>query len=428
MRRLMISVLVVVALAGAVVAAACAPAPAPTPTPTPAPTPTPTPTPTPPPAPDKLVFGYSDTITGWATAYSQFYTTYPYSLWADEVNAEGGIYVKEYDARIPVELKLYDDRSDPSVSVKMYEKLILEDEVDFLLAPMGTAWGFAVSPLINEYGHPFISNCAYSDALVEKAAQGDLPYVFSVNPTPKMMWPSITDVFLDMGVESVAFFYLQHLMGIEYFSAGYANLTMAGISVPVIHEYPLSITDFTPLLKDAMAADVDAVVLGGYFEVQIAIEQMMVLDYNPKAIVVPDASWDPNPYVEKFGDISALEGIIGDVINVRELPFPGAVEVADNYLASFGKILGWPVFEYASGQIMGQAIEAAGTLDRDKVRDVLASDTFSTVIGDVYFGSRQVYADQPFMVGQYQDGVYRQLGPSKPWTVAPVYPKPAWPK
>ena len=55
-----------------------------------------------------------------------------YKLWVDSLNAKGGIYVKEYDKRLPIELILYDDKSDVGTCVKLVEKLILNDKVDLL--------------------------------------------------------------------------------------------------------------------------------------------------------------------------------------------------------------------------------------------------------------------------------------------------------
>ena len=58
-----------------------------------------------------------------------------YDMWAEEVNAKGGIFVKSLNKRLPVEIIRYDDKSDIGTAVKLVEKLILDDKVDFLLPP-----------------------------------------------------------------------------------------------------------------------------------------------------------------------------------------------------------------------------------------------------------------------------------------------------
>ena len=47
-----------------------------------------------------------------------------YKLWLEDVNARGGMLGR------PVELILYDDKSDPATGAKLYEKLITVDKVD----------------------------------------------------------------------------------------------------------------------------------------------------------------------------------------------------------------------------------------------------------------------------------------------------------
>ena len=45
-----------------------------------------------------------------------------YTMWVEEVNKSGGIYVKEYGKKLPVEVIQYDDKSDHGTMVKNLEK------------------------------------------------------------------------------------------------------------------------------------------------------------------------------------------------------------------------------------------------------------------------------------------------------------------
>src|SRR4030043_459836 len=75
-----------------------------------------------------------------------------YETWVPEVNAQGGIFVKEYNKKLPIELKIYDDKSDPGTMTRLTEKLILEDKVDFLWPACGTAFLFAQAPIADLFG------------------------------------------------------------------------------------------------------------------------------------------------------------------------------------------------------------------------------------------------------------------------------------
>jgi branched-chain amino acid transport system substrate-binding protein len=76
-----------------------------------------------------------------------------YETWVKEVNAQGGIFVQEYYKKLPIELKIYDDKSDPGTMTRLTEKLIIEDKVDFLWPACGTSFVFAQAPIANKYNY-----------------------------------------------------------------------------------------------------------------------------------------------------------------------------------------------------------------------------------------------------------------------------------
>lgn len=79
----------------------------------------------------EIVFGYSAPITGSMSHVGEK-IKHGYTIWQEMVNDKGGIYVKKYKKKLLVKLKLYDDKSDPTTSAKLYEKLITTDKVDFV--------------------------------------------------------------------------------------------------------------------------------------------------------------------------------------------------------------------------------------------------------------------------------------------------------
>ncbi len=105
---------------------------------------------------DKIVTGQAISLSGPLAGAVQIAGGPIYELWVEEVNKNGGIYVKEYDKKLPVELKRYDDKSDIGTMTKLLEKLILEDKVDFVFPPWGTPWLFAAAPIANKYGYILI--------------------------------------------------------------------------------------------------------------------------------------------------------------------------------------------------------------------------------------------------------------------------------
>ena len=92
-------------------------------------------------------------------------TTLPgYDLWVKDVNDKGGIMVKEFGKRIPVEVAAkYDDTSSAENLLRLEEKLMSQDKVDFVLPPWSTGFNLATAPIFAKYGYPHLAVTANSN-------------------------------------------------------------------------------------------------------------------------------------------------------------------------------------------------------------------------------------------------------------------------
>ena len=98
-------------------------------------------------------------------------TTLPnYKLWVKEVNAQGGLLLKAYGRRVPVEVVEYDDRSSSEEAVRATERLITQDQVDFILPPWGTAINLAVGPTLAKHGYPHLAVTSITERAPELGA------------------------------------------------------------------------------------------------------------------------------------------------------------------------------------------------------------------------------------------------------------------
>lgn len=108
-------------------------------------------------AQDKIRFGLAISKTGQNTPGAQGTVTPNYRLWISELQAAGGITIKKTGKKVPIELIEYDDRSQSEEVIRLTERLINEDKVDFVLAPWGTAFNLAVAPLLSRAGYPHLA-------------------------------------------------------------------------------------------------------------------------------------------------------------------------------------------------------------------------------------------------------------------------------
>ena len=180
-------------------------------------------------APDKILIGNAIALSGpyaFAAATTQIA---PYDLWVKEVNEKGGIYLKKYDKRIPVEILRYDDKSDTGTCVKMVEKLILDDKVDLLLPPWGTALNFAVAPIVTRYGYPVMGVTV--DSMKLKEIAHTIPYMFVHLNQPPVKAEAIVPLCQELGVKTAAVIHHADLHGIEFAGHVVPRLSIGGIDV-----------------------------------------------------------------------------------------------------------------------------------------------------------------------------------------------------
>jgi len=73
-----------------------------------------------------------------------------------------------------------------------------------------------------------------------------------------------------------------------------------------------------------------------------------------------------------------------------------------------------------------KAIENAGSLKPDKVRDALATLDVMTFFGQIKFDSRGINTFKPMVVEQIQDGKHHTVFPADVADIKPQYPTPGW--
>jgi branched-chain amino acid transport system substrate-binding protein len=225
----------------------------------------------------------------------------------------------------------------------------------------------------------------------------------------------------------VALIYVADAYGIEWTGVVAPALGMAGMDTVILKSYPLGVKDLSPLLKTIKAAKVDALLAMSYpDDTFLMTKQAKELGLNPKLFYLGVGVAFP-VYKQMFGGPGVVEGIMGAGAWNPKLPYPGAKQYFERHLKRWNKEPDrWgSAFAYASVQILERAIETAGSLDRAKIRDIIAAETFPTVIGPVKFdGGFNVQS--PGEIGQWQKGEFEVVAAKEKRTAAPIFPKPAW--
>jgi len=363
-------------------------------------------------APKSIKIGYVTSLSGPQSAGAMLTTVLSYRLWVDDVNKAGGLMLKKYNKRVPIEATEIDDRSNNEDMVRLVEKLMAVDKVDLVLSPWGTGPNLQAAPTFAKYGYPQIMGTAGSDKLEELVQK--FPTLFWMLGKPGEQVKSLVDMMSDLKKQgkindAVAVFVVQHPFGQEYSSSLRPQLASAGFKVVYDTVYPFPPTDLSTQVKAAKAANPDTMIALSYPpDTFMLTEQAMANDFNPKIRFLGVGVAFPS-YKGKFGD--KVNGIFG--LGGWDPNGPGMKEYFERHKA-FNKGAEpdrWASSAtYAGLQALQQAIERVGEIDRAKILQELKTGMFKTVAGDLKLdGNRDKAA---WHIGQWQGGEFYAVAPA----------------
>lgn len=324
-------------------------------------------------------------------------------MWVNEVNERGGLQVG--DQQMQIELIEYDDQTSAETAIQNIQRLATQDEVDFLVTPYSTGINVATAPMIAQYGYPHITTSAATDGVAEFAERW--PNSFWMLGTATQLAEGAVQTLVklrengDIG-DTVALVHVADAFGLELVNAAKAELEEAGFEIVYEASYPLGTQDVAPIISGAAAANPDSFVAFSYPGDTFALtEQAQIQGLEVGAFYTGVGTAFP-PFAGRFG--AAAEGVLGiGGINVED---PNIADYIERHQASAGAGPDYwaSATTYAGLQVLEQAIEAAGTLDRAEVIEAIKNGTFNTVIGEVKFENN--VNPNVYTTGQWRDGVF----------------------
>jgi branched-chain amino acid transport system substrate-binding protein len=376
-------------------------------------------------APKSIRIGYAVALSGPYAPGAQSTTWSQYKLWAKDVNDAGGIMLKKYNAKVPVELIEYDDRSQIEEAIRLVERLILNDKVDLVLAPWGTATNLAVAPVVNKHEYPVIHYTA--SAMRVRQLGPRWPYSFWALVQPDTGTAPLAEMVAKLKAEGkskgrVALMHVADQLGVEMNNAMVDACKKQGVEVVYNKSYPLGASDLQPQIREVMALDPDGFFCFSYpTDTFMVTEQSQVLGFSPPIFYTGVGTPFP-AYKAKFG--AKANGVL--LYGAIDVTAPGQKEYIERHRAMYnrGVEIG-SIGTYATMQILQKAVEQAGEIDRKKIRDAIAGGTFETV-ADIYKFTDQVHQDA-WAVGQWQGDEVVGVYPANKRGARPLmFPKPKW--
>jgi branched-chain amino acid transport system substrate-binding protein len=305
--------------------------------------------------------------------------------------------------------------------VRTYEKLMGSDKVDLVLPPWGSNANFAVAPLANRFGYPFVAPTALSRKLVEMK----LPYFFLMLQQPAPMTAALVEMLKANGAKTAAVVYVDDLFGLENYAALKVALSGSGISLVEEKSYPAGVKDLSPVLRGIKDRNPDAFIGFTYPpDTILASKQAKEIGFNPKFFYASVGT--AFQLYKNVMTPAGAEGVLG-MGSWNQKTSPAAKAYFDAHTKKFG---GKEPDRWASGacwaalEIMQAGVGKVG-LDRKALRDYIAKTEHKTILGPIRFqGSENVAT--PGSVGQWQNGEFEVVWPKSIATAALNPQKPAW--
>lgn len=376
--------------------------------------------------PKSIRVGYAISLTGANAQGASGTALFNYRLWAEKVNAAGGIMLTSIGRRLPIELIEYDDQSQLDKAMGAVERLISEDHADFILPPWGTGMNMGVAPLLHKAGYPHLVVTAMSEGATELAQKWPNSFWFLGRVTDASQ--ALVALLSQLRSEGklgnrIAMVNVADQFGIVLAKAARRELRKGGFELVYDRSYPVGQQDMTEIVADAKHLNPDAFFAFSYPSDTMAItEAARGANFNPKIFYTGVGTAYPL-YKQRFG--SATDGVMGTGGWNSEAPASKTYRKA--YIDKFAQEPDrWasPI-AYASLEILQQAIERVGRIDRAAVIKEIQTGTFQTIVGQIKM-EENLYTNG-WWVGQWQDGEFHGIAPANLPGARPImFPKPPW--
>jgi branched-chain amino acid transport system substrate-binding protein len=338
-------------------------------------------------------------------------------LWREQANARGGL------AGRPVAFVTYDDRSDPATAARLYEKLITDDKVDFVISSLGSATAATGSAVAEKHRMLMINGGGAAEAIQQRGFK----YVFQTAARISSYADGIIPLVEKYHVKSVALVSRDYAAARDISKAIKASLSGRDVKVVMDEYFPAGTADFSSQIAKGQQLQPDLWI--GLLYPSEAIEtvrQFHSMNYMPKLFVANGVS--QQDFITAAGQDA--EYALGMSLYEPSLPSEGNKEFVKTYREKYNGDPGYyAAFGFVAGTVLEAAVKKAGSIDTEKVRDVLTTLKLGTVMG-----KHEVDPSTYMQIGvrgllvQIQNGKREVVWPEEYKTAEPKLPIPAWDK
>jgi branched-chain amino acid transport system substrate-binding protein len=310
-----------------------------------------------------------------------------YDLWAEQANRAGGISVggKKYK----VEIVYADYQSNTPRAVQTTEQMITQDNISFLFGAFGSGAAKAASTVSEKYKVPTIAAAASSTQVYDQGYK----YFFGTFTPNETLTTPLTAIIKSKApdVKKIAILARNDLFPLAIAQEMEKSAKANGFDVVYFEKYAINTLDYSATLSQMKSLNPQWIFITGYINDLLLVRKQMVDQEMTAPVVTMIAGPAYQDFIEAAGQ--SAENITSASWWHPAEQYAGRdiFGATANFVKLFkDKYNSEPDYGQASAALCGAlfqiAIERAGSLDRDKVRDELAKLDVVTFFGPVKFG------------------------------------------
>src|ERR1700751_885497 len=305
-------------------------------------------------------------------------------LWADQKNADGGVYVKAFDKKLPVKLVSYDDQSNTATATTLYNQLITQDKVDLLVADSGSVLTAPAVAIARDHKTFLFDQTGTGASFFSK----DNPYIALMADPVSTVWPKPVADFIThdgpaLGIKKIAILYSTNEFTGTQANAFRKFVKESGVPIEIVYDQgvPTETTNYTVIINNINNTNPDAVFHLGYAPNDIAFLrnlQDVGLKFKMLFCIYPGIETE---LLEKTVGEKGLEHVFTYVPS-SELDYPVEFGMTlKQYRAAWdkantdGKVeFGFnAVAGYTTGLVLEKTLSVATSLDQMELRNAVFS-------------------------------------------------------
>jgi branched-chain amino acid transport system substrate-binding protein len=381
-------------------------------------------------AEDVITLGAAVSLTGKYSTNGH-YTQKGYDLAIEKINKMGGVKIGGKAYKLAV--KYYDDESTPARGAELVDRLVKQDGINFMLGPYSSGLTKAVAPVTEQLKVPMVEGNGASRSLFTNGWK----YIFATLSTSEKYLASAVALAAEnakaLGKKSPSDIRVAVVVENDPFSkdvrAGVVDdLKKAGMKLVIDDQFPKDLGDISATLTKVKALKPDILIVSGHAKgATTAIRQINELKVHVPVLAMTHC--DSAKIIKKFG--GAAEYTLCATQWAPTLAYKGKVfGSAGDYAKAFkAKYNDNPPYQAAESSaaviVYADALQRAGKLDRQVVRDALAKTDLATFYGHIKFDDTGKNIAKPMALYQVLGGKYVVVAPSKVAEKKAVIPRPA---